>query len=122
MKAAKGFVLDASQGSLVLRAASLEEQVKHSIRAILLTRRGERASEPQFGSELYRYLFRPLSQGLMLDLENEVRDSIARSESRIRVSDVEVTTQAEADGIDLRIQFEYLRGGKNGLVKVHFHA
>lgn len=122
MKAATGFILETTQGQPLLRAASVDEQIKHSIRAILLTRRGERVSEPTFGSELYRYLFRPLSQGLVLDLQNEVRESIARSESRVRVSEVDVVPQSEADGIELRIHYESRSGGKNGLVKVQFHA
>ncbi len=122
MKSATGFILDTSQGLLVLRAASMDEQIKHSIRAILLTRRGERVSEPAFGSDLYRYLFRPLSQGLVLDLQNEVKEAIARSETRVRVSEVEVVPQPESDGIELRIQYGVRNGGKNGMVKVRFHA
>lgn len=122
MKTATGFILDTTQDQPVLRAASADEQIKHSIRAILLTRRGERLSEPQYGSELFRYLFRPLSQGLVLDLQNEVSESIARSEPRVRVSEVDVVPQAEAEGIDLRIHYESRNGGKNGMVKVRFHA
>lgn len=119
MKVASGFALEATSHGLVLRGASLEEQVKESLRAALLTRRGERVLWPELGSELYRYVFRPLSESLLDEMKKEVRETIARSEPRVRVVNVEVQrNEGEPERIGLKVSFEYKNTQKNGQVRV----
>lgn len=123
MRAAAGYVFDKAAGSVVMRAASLEEQVKETLRAILMTRKGERARKPEMGSELHRYLFRPLSQALLAEIQAEVRGAITRCEPRVKVNEVQVRSHADApERLDLRIDFEVKQTRKPGQVRVELHA
>ncbi len=118
-----GYLLDTSGERVKLRAASLEEQVKESLRGVLLTRQGERTAHPELGSLLHRYLFRPLSQSLLSEMKEEVKRSISCSEDRVRVAAVEIRQRGDnAEQIELLVDFEIKQTRKAGQVKVELHA
>lgn len=73
-----------------------EENVRESIRVILLTRQRERLMLPEFGGGLDRYLFEPNTPGTRQRLSDEIERALARWEARIRVEAVTV----EADNRD----------------------
>lgn len=123
MLGASGFLLERHGSEVLLRAASNEEQVKESIRAILLTRRGERSRRPELGSDLYRCLFRPMNDALRAEIQEEVRNSLTQCESRIEVREVTIgSSNGEASQLELRVEFTYRQSSKKGLVKVVLHA
>ncbi len=123
MIGATGFLIEQQGKAVFLRAASSEEQIKESIRAVLLTRKGERPLRPELGSELYRFLFRPLTESLLSEIQSEVRESITRCEPRVAVKDVLIGAfNGEANQLEMRVEFEYKATGKNGMVKVLLYA
>ena len=63
------------QQGVFKRTQTLIEQTKSSIKNLLLTRRGERLGNPNFGSDLYLHLFEP--EGV--DLENKIEETIRAS-------------------------------------------
>jgi uncharacterized protein len=122
MRTATGYGFERTALGVVLRGASTEEQIKESLRAVLLTRKGERALAPQLGSELYRFLFRPLSESLLKEMREEVKAAISRSEPRVRVTRVEVQRMETPERIGLRVHFDYLASQKSGQVKVELQG
>lgn len=123
MRMASGYLMDSAGGESVLRSASVEEQVRAALRALLLTRRGERRSLPDLGSDLHRYVFRPLSQSVLAEMKAEVRQAIERGEERVRVVSVEILlNKDEPERIDLQVQFELKQSLKTGQVKVELYA
>lgn len=69
-----------------------EQNVRESIRVILLTRQRERLLLPNFGGGLDRYLFEPNTPGTRQRLSEEIERALARWEARIRVEAVTVET------------------------------
>ena len=61
--------------------------IKESITRILLTSKGERLNNPEFGSNLQRFIFASPEFG---EIEEEIRNSIARWEPRVSVNYVKV--------------------------------
>lgn len=59
--------------------------IKESITRILLTSKGERVNNPEFGSNLQRFIFASPEFG---EIEEEVRSSITRWEPRVSVNHV----------------------------------
>lgn len=64
------------------------EAVKQSIRNILLTRKGERRFDPNFGSPLYEYLFENYTPVLEVVIKDEVARAINFYEPRAAVTNV----------------------------------
>jgi phage baseplate assembly protein W len=71
--------------------AAYEEDVKEAIRIILGTNWGERVMRPDFGAGLDAFVFSPLNQTTMQQVQTRVRDSLIKWEPRIDVKQVNVT-------------------------------
>jgi phage baseplate assembly protein W len=67
-----------------------DDNVRESIRIILMTRQGERLFEPDFGAGLDRWLFEPNTVTTRQVIKDRIMKSLAQWEPRIAVAAVEV--------------------------------
>ena len=72
-----------------------EDNVRESIRLILLTEPGERLMREEFGCGLRRYLFEPNTATTRALIKERIQNALARWEPRVRVDDVSVESDAE---------------------------
>lgn len=79
----------AKDGSTAL--AAYEEDVKEAILIILGTNWGERIMRPDFGAGMNAFVFSPLNQTTMQQVQTRVHDSLVKWEPRIDVEQVNVT-------------------------------
>ena len=73
-----------------------EDNIRESMRVILMTEPGERLRLPPFGAGLGRFLFEPNIVATHTLIRERITEALARWEPRIRVESVEV----HADRID----------------------
>ena len=69
-----------------------EENIRESIRILLLTEPGERLMRENFGGGLREFLFEPNTVTTRTLIAERIRRVLEQSEPRITVNDVEVTT------------------------------
>jgi len=82
------------------------EDIRQSIRLILETTLGERVMNPEFGSEVQRFVFAPINPQTMADLGRAVHRALMLWERRIRGLDVQVTEhRGEVSRLDVEISF-----------------
>jgi phage baseplate assembly protein W len=89
-----------------LASAGVESHVRYCLRAILLTRRGERRARPLAGSTTATFLWRPLEPGLRLELESAIRQAVSEGEPRVQLESVAIEND-RANGARLRVQLTY---------------
>lgn len=77
-----------------MQISGYEENVAESIRIILMTRKGERMMNPDFGCGLSKYMFGETDYTTLVQMEQEVEDSIIRWEPRI----TDLRVHIEVDG------------------------
>lgn len=75
--------------------------IKESVTRILLTSKGERVNNPEFGSNLQRFLF---SNASFHDIEEEIFNSIARWEPRVSITNIS-TEWVSTDSIKVLLEF-----------------
>lgn len=73
--------------------SGLRENIRESIRMILLTEPGERLLHPDFGTKLHQFLFENIDGQTQEMIRREVRHSLGMWEKRI----ANVTVDADAD-------------------------
>ena len=89
-----------------LDITSGEENVNNAIRIILLTNRGERSLEQQFGSGLQAFFFRQMEESLKGEIKDAVKYSLLQNEPRITVENVLVEFADRLSGqINIRILY-----------------
>lgn len=84
--------LGVHQDGVFKQTQTLLEQTKSSIRNLLLTRRGERLGNPNFGSDLFLYLFEPVGSDIESKIEESIRGSIREFLPFVTVNEVTFST------------------------------
>jgi uncharacterized protein len=77
-----------------IATAAYDEDIRQSIRIIMLTNPGERVMRPAFGAGLNDFLFEPVSPTTLAQLESRVQEALIAWEPRIDILDVNVTADA----------------------------
>ena len=70
-----------------------EDNVRESIRVILMTEPRERLGLPEFGAGLGRFLFEPNDTATRFLIQERIGETVARWEPRVRVESVTVEAQ-----------------------------
>jgi hypothetical protein len=71
------------------------EQSKSNIKNLLLTLKGERVSQPEFGSNLKKILFEPYDDSIQDKIRSEIKESVSKWLPYINISKVDVSQDAE---------------------------
>jgi uncharacterized protein len=83
-----------------------ELNVRESIAIILQTQPGERLLMPEFGCGLERFLFEPNNIATLRQIQEEVKRAIVRWERRVRLDDVQVSSNpADARAVDITLYY-----------------
>ena len=67
-----------------------EDDVREAIRIILMTARGERVMQPDFGAGLYDFVFASMSSTTLGRVQRAVGDALVKWEPRVEVTAVSV--------------------------------
>lgn len=99
------------------RPISGVDHLRQSLQNILTTRLGSRRMRPEFGSNIYQFVDKPVSEGWKSALMAEAARAITRWEPRIKLGDRAVRLASINDGqVVIVVSGEYL--GDNVVVEV----
>ena len=90
------------------QAFSSFEQAKSNLKNLLLTRKGERIMQPNFGSGLHELLFEQADDKLEQRLEEEITNTVNFWLPYISISEIEVTMTDEMkdrNQVDMKVVF-----------------
>ena len=81
-------------------------QTSSNIRNLLLTNKGERLGQPEFGCGLLQILFEPMSDSLLEDVKSTIEEAIAQWLPHVLVSNLNVG-RGEENPTQLIIEIEF---------------
>jgi phage baseplate assembly protein W len=93
--------------------------IKQSIVNLILTNKGERLFNPDYGSDIRSYLFEPLDYAIAGIIKNNMQLSLARYEPRIRVTSIVCVPNFQDNGLDVEMTYE-IRGTDVPPVQIEF--
>jgi phage baseplate assembly protein W len=109
-----GFPLRVGAGGRLVFSAG-EDNVRESIRLILMTEPAERLMLEDFGCGLRRFLFEPNTPATRALIKERVTRAVARWEPRVRLDDVSVDADADDDRmIHISLLFRLVATGVPG--------
>ena len=82
-------------GTRRFAVSAREQSVRESVYLILMTSRGERWLEPNFGSQMASYAFMDTSPTMLRMLSDDLRDLLLTQEPRISEVDVEIDPETK---------------------------
>ena len=103
------------------QSKTLLEQSKSNLRNLLLTSKGERPFQPEFGSELTNLLFEPIVDDFDNKIEETIRDAIENWLPYVNVNNIFVVQDAGNPNL-VQIQLEYfIETEKESLENITFN-
>ena len=85
------FPLGRSETGLFKQTKTTLQQARHNLKNLLLTRRGERPMQPEFGSRLYSFLFEPIEEDQMRDkIEEEILNTTSQWLPYVNIVDINI--------------------------------
>ena len=101
----QNFYLDANE--------NLSDKVKSQLIHIVFTPKGQRIRNPEFGTDLIKFIFSP-SDGMTWEaVKNEISDSVTRWANNITVRNIEVVKNEEDEHeIYVRLDYSVTEGNK----------
>jgi len=100
------FPLDYSQEGFFRKTKTIRQQVKSNIRNLLLTEKGERVFQPNFGSNLKSLLFEQITPTTLENIENNIRESLSTWLPYVNVNNL-VAVQDDRNSNQILISLEY---------------
>ena len=102
-----------------IEISSYRDDIKESIRIILMTKKGERKMNPDFGCNIYKYMFDVINLTTLKQIEFEVENSIKTWEYRINQLEVHAEESKEEVG-RIVINIEYTVKNSFGIEKMEY--
>jgi hypothetical protein len=88
---------NSSQGFYLDLNADSNSAIKADLMHLILTRKGQRLYDPNFGTDLLKFIFEP-EDGLTLNnLKQEITDTVKQYLPKLQVNNVSVTQSSESD-------------------------
>tara|TARA_B100000214_G_C23818540_1_gene558492 strand:- start:431 stop:847 length:417 start_codon:yes stop_codon:yes gene_type:complete len=100
------FPLDFSVDGFLRKTKNVRQQVKSNIRNLLLTSKGERVFQPNFGSDLKNLLFEQITPQSLSNVEDSIRQSLSTWLPYVRVANL-VVVQDDKRPNQVGVSLEY---------------
>ena len=97
------------------------DQIRSNLKNLLLTKRGERILQPDFGSGLHDLLFNPATDKFEEDLETTINDAVAKWLPYVIVEDINVDISKEmTDNNQAKVSLKFRQEGDQTLDTLTF--
>ena len=97
------------------------DQVRSNLKNLLLTKRGERILQPDFGSGLHDLLFNPATEKFEEDLETTINEAVAKWLPYVIVEDINIDISKEqTDNNQAKVSLKFKQEGDQTLDTLTF--
>ena len=85
----KGFFLDLTETD--------NDAIKADLMHLILTRKGQRLYNPQFGTNLMKFIFEPNDELTLNDIKEEITSAVKKYLPKLQISEISVTESTESE-------------------------
>ena len=97
------------------------DQVRSNLKNLLLTKKGERILQPEFGSGLHDLLFQPATEKFEEDLETTINEAVAKWLPYVIVEDINIDISKEqTDNNQAKVSLKFRQQGDQTLDTLTF--
>ncbi len=107
------FTSDGFQNFYLDANSSTKEKVRSQLMHIVFTPKGQRIRNPEFGTDLIKFIFEPNDSITWEAVKNEVSDSVRRWATNININDIQIVKNEENEAeIYVRLDYSVSEGNK----------
>lgn len=105
------FTSDNENGFFLDLNNTLDEGIKSQVLHVLFTPKGQKLRDPEFGTDLIKYIFSPKDNIIFSEIKAEITTQIAKYVPQVEFRDINIYN-SETDDHGIIVSIEY--GVKNG--------
>lgn len=107
------FTSDGFQNFYLDTNESTKDKVRSQLMHIVFTPKGQRIRNPEFGTDLIKFIFEPNDSITWEAVKNEVSDSVRRWTTNISINDIQIVKNEENEAeIYVRLDYSVSEGNK----------
>lgn len=107
------FTSDGFQNFYLDVNSSVKEKVRSQLMHIVFTPKGQRIRNPEFGTDLIKFIFEPNDKITWESVKNEVSESVKRWATNINLNDIQIVKNEEDESeIYVRLDYSVSEGNK----------
>lgn len=107
------FISDGFQNFYVDANESLKEKVRSQLMHIVFTPKGQRIRNPEFGTDLIKFIFEPNDSTTWESVKNEVSESVKRWATNIIINDIQIVkNENDESEVYVRLDYSVAEGNK----------
>jgi len=100
------FPIRNSKDGFFASSSTILEQTKTNLKNLLLTVKGERLGQPEFGSNIYNLLFENFSSDLEAKLSTSIRDAISTWLPHVHIINLIIDAQEDNHYLGISLSYE----------------
>ena len=94
------FTANNTDGYFIDLSNSLDDKVASEIAHVILTRKGTRIRQPEFGTDLITYIFEPNDEVTWEKVQGEIKSAVEKYVPNAVINDVEILSSVDSEEID----------------------
>lgn len=98
---------------LFTQSYTTEDQAVSNLKNLLLTKKGERPFQPQFGSDVYMLLFENIDVNINNRLSDTIREDIAFWLPYIVIDNIDIQSNIDRNSVRIELSFRVTEQGAN---------
>lgn len=83
-------------------------QIKSNLTNLLLTQKGERIMQPNFGCDIHRIIFEPMTDDGLAEVRATIESAISTWMPFVQLKDVKITKNENANTVLVQIQYQLI--------------
>jgi phage baseplate assembly protein W len=115
-----GISLPFNGGGVFKSTFSTKNQIKSNLINLLLTYKGERILNPEFGADLPRLLFEVISDETYIKIQDQIISSIATYIPEILLTNIEITPSIDKNSLYINISYQIKLSGTSDNIIIDF--
>jgi phage baseplate assembly protein W len=117
---AVGISLPFNGGGVFNKTYSTQDQVKSNLINLLLTYKGERILNPEFGADLPRLLFEPINNELIQKIQDQIINNVNIYVPEIILINIEVTPDIDHNTLYVMVEYQLKISGNKDKIIIDF--
>ncbi len=111
-KTAIGVRLPFNNPSAFQPTYSTAEQIKFNLINLLLTNKGERIENPEFGADIKKELFEQIDEDTFESLKNKIIDSVSVFIPEVTLTNITITPLTDSNTIGINVEYKLKTSGE----------
>jgi phage baseplate assembly protein W len=99
---------------------STKDQIKYNLINLLLTEKGERVFNPEFGIDLKRALFEPMTEDLNTFIQNIITIGINTFVPEVNVDTINIKQDIDNQTVSVSVKYSLIISGTSDQITVQF--